>query len=71
MTGSGACVFCPCDSETAADQLLRDVLEFVGLAGNDGRRDGPRDEQRDGPRNWKAWKARSLNEHPLTQWIEK
>ena len=67
MTGSGACVFCPCDSETAADQLLRDVLEFVGLAGID----GPRDGQRDGARNWKAWKARSLNEHPLTQWIEK
>ncbi len=47
MTGSGSCVFCACQNETSADEILKNL-----------------------PEKWRAWKARSLREHPLTEWLK-
>ena len=55
MTGSGSCVFCGCENEAAADRILNDVS---------GRMDDF------SPSKWKIWKAKSLQEHPLTHWIK-
>lgn len=54
MTGSGACVFCPCDSEAAADSILREFSASATARQN----------------NWKAWKAHSLQSHPLAHWTD-
>jgi 4-diphosphocytidyl-2-C-methyl-D-erythritol kinase len=42
MTGSGACVFCAFQTESAAEAVLAQM-----------------------PSKWKAWKARSLQRHPM------
>ena len=54
MTGSGSCVFCACESEAAAEKILS---EFSGSVDNKLQK-------------CKAWKAKSLKEHPLTHWIK-
>jgi len=54
MTGSGSCVFCACESEDAADEILKNIS---GTPSNK-------------LRNWNAWKCKSLKEHPLTHWIK-
>jgi 4-diphosphocytidyl-2-C-methyl-D-erythritol kinase len=54
MTGSGSCVFCACESEAAASKILGD---FSTTAGNT-------------LQHCKAWKAKSLKEHPMTHWIK-
>ncbi len=57
MTGSGSCVFCACDSEKAAENILHDIPSMVEAPGDNKLR------------YWNAWKAKSLNEHPLTHWL--
>jgi len=54
MTGSGSCVFCACESEAVAAKILQ---EFSGSV----------DKKL---HNARAWKAKSLQEHPLTTWIK-
>jgi 4-diphosphocytidyl-2-C-methyl-D-erythritol kinase len=54
MTGSGSCVFCACESEDAADEILKKVSST----------------QSDKLQNWNVWKCKSLKEHPLTHWIK-
>jgi len=53
MTGSGSCVFCACESENAADEILKSIPA----------------KSSDKLRNWNAWKGKSLKEHPLKKWI--
>ena len=57
MTGSGSCVFCACDSEKAADEILQQIPRNDRLSENKLRK-------------WNAWKAKSLKEHPLARWIK-
>ena len=57
MTGSGSCVFCACDNETAADK----ILENVRIRNNN--------DVADKSHNWTAWKSKSLSEHPMQQWV--
>ncbi|MET3107698.1 4-diphosphocytidyl-2-C-methyl-D-erythritol kinase [Oxalobacteraceae bacterium GrIS 2.11] len=54
MTGSGSCVFCACESELAATEILKNIPT---------RSDGQL-------HIWNAWKTKSLREHPLTHWIK-
>ncbi len=48
MTGSGSCVFCACQSEHEAQEIVRQ------LPG----------------KPWKGWIAKSLNAHPLADWLQ-
>ena len=56
MTGSGSCVFCACESEAAASKILSDFSDCAGSSNT--------------LQNCKAWKAKSLKEHPMTHWIK-
>jgi len=57
MTGSGSCVFCACDSEATAANILQDISSRADQSGDNKLR------------NWNAWKAKSLKVHPLASWL--
>jgi len=55
MTGSGACVFCACETEYQADGVIEANLLRLHA-----------DSANALPKSWKVWKARALTQHPLS-----
>jgi 4-diphosphocytidyl-2-C-methyl-D-erythritol kinase len=53
MTGSGSCVFCACDNESAADEILKNIPQTTSET----------------LQKWVGWKSKSLEKHPLLQYI--